>query len=176
MRAVRVTMPAPVPLAVRGAVLLAGVVLALVPEQRTLAGILVILAGTGLALVAPRGVGSTVATAAFVLVWLLAGGVHDVPSVARTVPAAAALYLLHAACAFSACLPLDAEVSPAVLTRWLRRSAVPLVAAAAVVALDELIPRRSGSAVAELLGLVGVLVLAVAAGCAILRRDSSSIE
>lgn len=168
--------PAPVPLAVRVVVLVAGVVLAVVPERLTSAGVVAVLAGVVAALVAPRAVGSVLASAVFVLAWVVASGWGDVPSVARTVVAAAALYVLHSATALSACLPLDADVSPDVVRRWLRRSTVPVVVAAAVVALDEALPRQRGAALFELLGLAGVVLLAVAAGLAVLRRDRSPIE
>ncbi len=99
------------------------------------------------------------------------------PSVARTVVAAAALYVLHSGLALTACLPWQADVSRAVISRWLRRSAGPARGRAAVViAVDEALPRQQGAASLELVGLVGVVLLAVGVGLAVLRRAASSIE
>jgi hypothetical protein len=172
----RLPRAAPVPLAVRCIVLTAGVVLALVPERLTTAGVVAVLAGVVVGLLAPRAIGSTLVTAVFVLVWVVATGWGDVPSVPRTIAAAAALYVLHTGFALTACLPLDTAVAPGVITRWLRRSVPPLALAAVVVALDETLPREQGAAAFELLGLAGVVALAVGIAVAVLRRDSSSIE
>jgi hypothetical protein len=151
----RLPRPAPVPLAVRVIVLVAGVGLAVVPERITTSGVSAVLAAVVLGLLAPRGIGSTLASAVFVLVWVVATGWGDVPSVPRTVAAAAALYVLHT---------------------WLRRSAVPIALAAVVIGVDEALPRQQGAAALELLGLVGVVLLAAGIGLAVLRRDSASIE
>jgi hypothetical protein len=172
----RLPRPAPVPLAVRVVVLGAGVLLAVVPERITTSGVIAVLVGVVAGLLAPRGIGSTLATALFVLVWVAATGWGDVPSVPRTVAAAAALYVLHSGLALTACLPLEADVSRTVVSRWLRRSAGPLALAAVVVVVDEALPRQHGAAALELLGLVGVVLLAGGIGLAVLRRDSSSIE
>jgi hypothetical protein len=42
--------------------------------------------------------------------------------------------------------------------------------------VDEALPRQQGAAALELIGLVGVVLLAGGLGLAVLRRDSSSIE
>jgi hypothetical protein len=172
----RLPRPAPVPLAVRAIVLIAGVVLAVVPQRITTAGVVAVLLAVVIGLFAPRGVGSTLASAVFVLVWVVATGWGDVPSVARTVTAAAALYVLHSGSALAACLRVDADVSRDVVTRWLRRSALPAALAAVVVVGDEALPRQDGAAALELVGLVGVVLLAVGVGLAVLRRAPSSIE
>jgi hypothetical protein len=173
---VRMPRPAPVPLAVRVVVLVAGVLLAVVPERITTSGVIAVLAGVVLGLLAPRGIGSTVASAVFVLVWVVATGWGEVPSVPRTVAAAAALYVLHTGLALTACLPLEADVSRGVVVGWLRRSVVPLALAAAVIGVDEALPRQQGAAALELIGLVGVVLLAGGLWLAVLHRDSSSIE
>jgi hypothetical protein len=172
----RLGRPAPVPLAVRLVVVAAGIVLALVPARLTTAGVVLVLLAVVVGLLAPRGVGSTVASAVFVLVWVVAPGWGEVPSVARTVVAAAALYVLHSGLALAACLPWQADVPGAVISRWLHRSALPLAVAVVVVAVDEALPQQQGAATFELVGLLGVVLLAVGVGLAVLRRASSSIE
>jgi hypothetical protein len=168
--------PAPVPLAVRGLVLVAGVVLAVVPERLTTAGVIAVLVAVVLGLLAPRGVGSVPASAVFVLVWVVATGWGDVPSIARTVVAAAALYVLHSAMALAACVPLDADVSREVVSRWLRRSTLPLALAVVVVVLDEALPLQGGAAAYELIGLAGVALVAGGVGLAAVRRHAPPIE
>jgi hypothetical protein len=103
-------------------------------------------------------------------------GWGEAPSVARTVVAAAALYVLHSGLALTACLPWQADVPRAVISRWVGRSAVPVALAAVVVAVNAALPRQQGAATFELLGLVGVVLLAVGLGLAVLRRDRPQIE
>ena len=77
--------------------------------------------------------------------WLAAGGwAHSLP-VARTVPAAAALYVAHVSTALAAAVPLGARVERAAVSRWLRGCLWPVLGAAVVVAVDLALPRGSGA-------------------------------
>lgn len=168
--------PAPAPLAVRAGVVVAALVLAVVPVHVTAFGVTAIVLGTAAALLAPRVVGSTLVTAAFVLVWATSTGFGEVPSVVRTVLAAAALWVVHSGLALIACVPVEARVAPGLIGGWLRRSALPLGLAAVVVVVDEALPQQPGGVLVELVGLVGVALLGVAVALAVLRRGPSSIE
>ena len=102
--------------------------------------------------------------------WLAAGGwAHSLP-VARTVPAAAALYVAHLSTALAAAAPLGARVERAALVRWLLGCVWPLLGAAVVVAVDLALPHRTGAAALEVAGLGAVLLLAAAAVWAVRRR------
>jgi hypothetical protein len=162
---------AAVPAAVRGLVLLSGIALVLVPGAVHPAPVLITAAGVLAAVLAPRQVGSSLATAGFVIGWIAATGWATSQPVARTVIAAAMLYLLHLTTALAAGLPWDAQAEPAVLVHWARRSALPLVVAAALIVLDEALPQARGSAWIGFGGLVGVALLA-AVGFAAVRRRS----
>jgi hypothetical protein len=165
------------PLAIRAVVLLAGVALLVLPGALHPAPFLITAVGVTAAVVAPRVVGASVATVGFVIAWLAASGWSVSLPVGRTVLAAAVLYALQVTAALAACVPLDAAVVPAVLRRWLLRCCWPLLLAAPVVAFDEALPSQVGTPVAELAGLVGVLLLAAAGVYAVrrgVRRDDPS--
>jgi hypothetical protein len=162
-----------IPAAIRGTVLLAGAALVVVPGALHPIPFAVTLAGVAAAVVAPRLVGSSLVTAGFVIAWFAAAGWSGTLPVGRTVAAAAALYVLQVSAALAACVPLDAVVEPAVLLRWTRQCLLPVFVAAAVIALDEALPQRTGTAWVELAGLAAVLLLAGAAVHAVRRRDSS---
>ncbi len=105
------------PIVVRLVVLLAGVALFVAPGSAAALPAVVTAVGTLLAVVAPRLVGSSIASAGFVLAWLSATGWHETPSLGRTIGAAAALYVLHVSAALAACVPMGTRVAP-----WRRRA------------------------------------------------------
>jgi hypothetical protein len=144
-------------LAVRGGVLVTGAALVLVPTPLYAAGAMLTIAGVVLATVWPREIGSTLASAGFVLAWIEATGWHRVPSAQHTIAAAAALYLVQLSCGLAAWVPIGAQVEWAAISRYLARSAAPIVAAAAFIAVDLAVPTTSGSALVELIGLLGIL-------------------
>jgi hypothetical protein len=162
-----------IPAAIRAIVLLAGVVLAVVPGAFHPVPFAVTVAGVVAAVVAPRLVGSSLATAGFIIAWFAAAGWSASLPVGRTIAAAAALYVLQVSAALAACVPLDAMVERAVLVRWMRQCVVPVLAAIAVIALDEGLPQRTGAAWIELAGLAAVLLVAGAAVYAVRRRGAS---
>lgn len=164
--------PALRPLAVRLVVLAAGTVLAVVPAVLTPMGVVAVLAGAVVAAALPRTFGSIPVTAVFVLVWVVSPGWDGAPSVARTAVAASALYVLHSATALAACLPLGCAVGTGVLRVWTVRALGPAVLAAAVGAVSAVLPQQRGSALPELLGLVGVVLVGAAVTWAMLRSDS----
>lgn len=144
-------------LAVRAGVLGTGAGLVLAPSPLSSAGTTLTIIGVVLAIVWPREIGSTVASAGFVLAWIEATGWHRVPSTQHTIGAAAVLYLMHLSCGLAAWVPIGAEVEWAAIQRFLAGSTAPILAAAAFVALDLAVPSSSGSALVELAGLVGIL-------------------
>ncbi|HEY8300498.1 MAG TPA: hypothetical protein VIG48_01240 [Jatrophihabitans sp.] len=159
-----------VPLAVRAVVVAAGLALLVLPGALHPVPFLITLAGLAAAVAWPRTVGVTVLSAGFVIAWLAAGGwAHSLP-VARTVPAAAALYVAHVSSALAAAAPLGARVERPALLRWLRGCLWPVLGAALVVAVDLALPRRTGAAALEVAGLAGVLLLGAAAVWAVRRR------
>ncbi len=159
-----------VPLTIRIVTAVAGIALLVLPGALHLAPVLITLAGVVGAVVWPRTVGVVVLSAGFVIGWLAAGGwAHSLP-VARTVPAAAALYVAHVSTALAAAVPLGARVERAAVSRWLRGCLWPVLGAAVVVAVDLALPRGSGAAGLEVAGLAGVLLLGGAAVWAVRRR------
>jgi hypothetical protein len=159
-----------VPLAIRAVVLICGIALLLLPGALHPVPVLITAVGLVAALVAPRTVGVTVLSVGFVVAWLgAAGWAHSLP-VARTIPAAAALYVAHVSTALAAATPIQARVERAVIVRWLRSCVWPVLGAAALIAADEALPERTGAAWVEIAGLVAVLLFAAAAVVAVRRR------
>lgn len=156
--------------AVRGTVLLAGLALVLLPPPHSyvLTGLSVV--GVLAAVAAPEVVGSGPASIAFVIDWLTATGWHDQPGLARTIAAGVALYVLHVSTSLAACLPVGVRVGAGVVRAWVSHCALPVAAAALIVAIDLALPRRSGTALAELAGLVGVVAVAAAVAAAVRHR------
>jgi hypothetical protein len=146
-------------LLIRLVALLAGVGLVLLPVHPSPPGAIITGIGVLAAVLAPAQAGAMVATAAFVITWIAGTGLHTTPDLARTVLAAVALYVLHQSTALAAFVPLGSAVDGAVVRRWALRSRIPLAVAALVIAVDEIVPRSDGSALVELVGLVGVLVV-----------------
>ena len=163
--------PPAVPVAIRAVVLLAGVALLVLPGELHPAPFLITAAGVLAAVVVPRSVGASLATAGFVIAWVAASGWAVSLPVGRTVAAAAVLYVLQVSAAFAACVPLYADVERAVARRWLLRCAWPVLVAAPVIAFDEALPSQVGTPLAELAGLLGVLLLAAVGFHAVSRRD-----
>jgi hypothetical protein len=166
-------MIAPAPVAIRTVVLLAGIALLVLPGALHPVPFVICLVGVAAAVVAPRLVGSLAATAGFVCAWFAAAGWSGNMPIDRTVIAAAALYVLQVSAALAGCVPLDARVEPAVLSRWARQCLLPVIPAAAFIALDESLPQRTGTPWYELAGLLGVLVLAGAGLYAVRRRGAA---
>jgi MYXO-CTERM domain-containing protein len=163
---------AAVPLVIRAVTVLAGLVLVVVPGSFRPVPVVITLGGVAAAAIAPRTMGSGLATAGAVLAWVTASGWSVSLPVERTVIAAAALYVLQVSTALAAAVPLDARVDGTVLAAWVRRLVWPAVAAAVLIALDEVLPQQSGSPWIEVGGLVGVLALAAAAAYAVRRRSA----
>jgi hypothetical protein len=158
------------PVGVRVVVLVAGVALIALPGSVSAVPAVITVVGAVLAVTAPRLVGSSVASAGFVLAWLSATGWHETPSMGRTIAAAAALYVLHVSAALAGCVPMGARVEPGVVARWVARCMVPVLAAAALIALDYAVPRQRGTPLLELAGLLAVLCLTAAAAYVLRRR------
>lgn len=164
----------PAPIAVRAMIALGGVGLLALPGAVHPLPFAVTLAGVLAAVVAPRLVGSSLASVGFVLAWLAADGWSVSQPVTRTVIAAAVLYIVQVSTALAACLPVDARVDPAVLIGWLRRCGLPVLVAGAVIAVDEALPVRSGSSWFEVAGLIGVVLVGGAAVYAVRRRATGA--
>lgn len=159
-----------VPLAIRAVVLGCGVALLLLPGTLHPVPVVLTVAGLAAALVAPRILGVGLLSIGFVAGWLAAAGwAHSLP-MDRAVPAAAALYVAHLSTALAAATPMRARVELAVLVRWLRGCAWPVLAAAVVVAVDAALPERTGGAWIEIAGLVVLLLFAAGAVVAVRRR------
>jgi hypothetical protein len=167
------TRVAAVPLAIRAVVVLAGVVLVVVPGHLAPLPAVITVGGLAAATIAPRAVGSLPATVGFVLAWLVASDWTVSLPIARTVVATAALFVLQVATALAAAVPLGARVEGAVLVAWLRRFTWPMLVAAALVTIDEVLPQQSGSPWIEFGALLGVLGLAAASGYAVRRRGAA---
>ncbi|MGN6608732.1 MAG: hypothetical protein ACTHMS_17200 [Jatrophihabitans sp.] len=165
---------AAVPVSIRAVAVVAGLVLVVVPGHVAPLPAVITVGGLAGAVVAPRTVGSLPVTFGFVLAWLTASGWTVSLPVERTATAAAALYVLQVSVALAAAVPLDARVDRAVLVAWTRRLGWPALAAAALIAVDEVLPQQSGSPWIEFGGLVGVLALAAAATYAVRRRGPAA--
>ncbi len=158
------------PLAIRAVVLIAGIALVVLPGSLHPVPVLITLVGLAGALFDPRTIGVSVLSIGFVIAWLAADGwTHALP-VARTVPAAAALYVAHVSTAFAAAAPVRAKIDPAALRHWLRGCIWPVLAGAAIIAVDEVLPERTGSVWVEVAGLAGLMVFAGVAVRAVRRR------
>jgi hypothetical protein len=164
------------PLAIRGIVVLAGVALLVLPGGVHPIPFIVTVVGVAAAVIAPRTVGASVASAGFVIAWLAAAGWAGTLPVGRTVGAAAALYALQVSATMAGCLPLRARVERAVITRWALRCARPLPIAAALVAVDEALPRQTGTPWIEFAGLLSVVALGAGAVYAVRRRGAPPIS
>lgn len=142
-------------------ILAAGAGLVLVPSHLLIVPAALTALGVLAAAAQPGRVGESVALGGVLLGWLGATGWHTVPSVWRTVAAAALIWVVHVATTLAAFVPLDARIERGVLVTYLRGTLRPLAAAAVLVAVDMVLPRTSGPALLELLGVVAVTVLAV---------------
>lgn len=128
------------------------------------AGLIVLTAvGTLLAITLPAHAGAVFVLGAVVLGWVVGYGTDASPPLPRTVCFAVAVYLVHAATALAASVPVQAEVSGDVAVSWAVRC-VPRVAAAVIVAVGVgLVGHAHGSLVLDVAGLLGVVVTAGAA-------------
>jgi hypothetical protein len=166
------TRVATVPAAIRVVATLAGVGLVLAPGHVSPFPVVLIVLGVAAAVVMPRTVGSLPATAAFVVAWLAASNWTVSLPIINTVVGAAALYMLQVSTALAAAVPIAARVEPGLVLGWLRRCARPVLAAAVLIAVDEVIPQQSGTPWIEFGALLGVLALAAVAGYAVRRRSA----
>ncbi len=164
------TRVAAIPVAIRVVAAIAGLVLVLAPGNLSPFPVVLTVLGVGAAVALPRTVGSLPATVGFVIAWLAASDWTVSLPVARTVIAAAALYVLQLSTAFAAAAPIAARIERSLVVVWLRRSAGPALTAALLIAVDEALPQQSGSPWIEFGALVVVLALAGLAGYAVLRR------
>lgn len=115
----------------------------------------------------PDQVGSAPPLAVLLAGWAAAYGSHQAP-LPRTVAFAVLVLLVHECLAFAADVPLRARVSTRVLARRSRHLTPGVVAAVAVAGVVAITSRVTGSAGADVVGVVGACV--VVAGLAILLR------
>lgn len=149
----------PAGLAVRLVIVLAGLAVLVIPDERHLAWTLLTAAGVLVAVSSPDRAGPGLALGAAIGSWLAAYGWDVTPPLAATVAFALALYLLHTGTALAAAVPLGVRLRGPVLRRWLRRCSVELAVAAALAAISYGLGRPGGTSGLQLLGLLGVLVL-----------------
>lgn len=155
----------PAVLAVRGVVLLSGVVALLVAPggELVVAGIVAATGVVGLVAgaVRPDGGGPAVVLACAVLAWLVRYGQNPPPAV-PTLVLALAMAVHHQAAALAGALPPTATVDREVLLRFGLHAAVVLSLSAAIAVLALAVARPDGSVPLELAGLVAVgLIVAV---------------
>jgi hypothetical protein len=169
------------PLLVRGSVfafavcaLLVALPGALLSSPRSAAALVLVAAVPA---VFPRTRLTTLVVVAAVVAWLLATTTYAEPvTVVRLGTLSCLLYLLHSATALAAVLPYDTVLAPAVLVRWLARTAVVL----GVTALFA-VAATAGAAAVEgrpflVASVVGLLLTAALAGLlvALRKRDTGS--
>lgn len=160
-----------VPAVPRLMILVAGAALVLVLAPLRPVPTALIIAGTVLAVAVPARVGASGAATLFVLCWLSRTGWHGDPSLGRTTAAAAALYVVHSATGLAAMISRTAAVDSRVLWRHALWSIGVLAAAGLFVALDYTVGVEQGPPVAELAGLVGVVILVAVPIYVLLRRN-----
>jgi hypothetical protein len=104
--------------------------------------------------------------------WITATTAYAEPvTVPRLVVLACLLYLVHTTTALAAVLPYDTVVSPAVLVRWLARTAVVLALTAGFAVAAVLGSQAVGGHAYLVAAVAGVLLVAALAGLlALLRR------
>jgi hypothetical protein len=173
----------PGPLLVRGAVfaftvcaLLVALPAALLTSPRSAAALVLVAAVPA---VFPRTRLTTLVVVAVVLAWLLATTTYAEPVTAvRLATLSCLLYLVHTTTALAAVLPYDTVLAPAVLVRWLARTAgvlalTALFAVAAVAGAGMVAGRPFLVA-----SVVGLLLTAALAGllAALRRRDTGSTD
>lgn len=140
-----------------------GVALAVAQGGWSMPGGLVVLVGVAALLgtvAAPESIGAGLVIGAAALAWVFRFGLHAPVPAGGTVLLATLLYAFHTTAALLAGLPPLARIDPVVLVRWYVRAAGVLLAGVlgGVVAL--LAGRVTGGIAVDLLGLVGVVVLA----------------
>jgi hypothetical protein len=168
----------PGPLLVRGSVfaftvcaLLVALPTELLTSPRAAAALVLVAA------VFPRTWLTTPVLLAVVLAWLLATTTYAEPvTVVRLGTLSCLLYLVHTTTALAAVLPYDTVLAPAVLVRWLARTAGVLVLAVVFAVLA-----AAGVAAVDgrpflVASIVGLLLTAALAGllAALRRRDTDS--
>jgi hypothetical protein len=145
---------------VRLVILLAGLALLAIPAEPNLVWVVLTVAGVLVAVGSPGQGGAGLALGASIGSWIAAYGWEGAPPLGATVEFALALYLLHTSTALAAAVPLGVQLRAPVLRRWLRRCLLELAVAAALGAASYGFGRPGSSSVLQLLGLLGVLVLA----------------
>jgi hypothetical protein len=113
--------------------------------------------GTVLAVARPAYAGALVVALAALIGWVVAYGTDVTPPIGRAIAFALALYLLHAAVALAASVPVRASISSAVVVAWARRCLPGVAAAVSAAAVLVLIGRPAGSLALDVVGLSAVL-------------------
>lgn len=163
LRAVFRVMPA-AQVALRVVLLVSGgASLVLAQGRWALPGGLAVLLGAAALLgtvLAPESPGAGMVVGAAVVAWVLRWGVHQHVPAVPTVLLAVLLYLCHTTAALLAVLPPVATVDRAVLVRWYLRALAVSASAVLLGAVALATGRVAGGILVDLLGLVGVVVLA----------------
>lgn len=146
-------------LAVRAVTVLAGLAVLEIQANRNPVWTVAVVLGVLVAVASPGQGGAGLALGGAIGGWFAAYW-DATPSLATTAGYALALYAIHTSTALAAAVPVGIPVRAPVFLRWLRRCLVELAVAAALVAVSYGIGRPGGSHALELLGLLGVLVLA----------------
>ena len=170
---------APGPLAVRGIVFFAaaaGLWIAAPAAFVSLRLLLPIALAALFAALFPGGRVVGVTMTLIIVSWILSTLAFGEPAgIGRTFMTACALYLTHSAAALAAMLPHDAIVDNQVIIRWAGRSAMVIVASAAVTGIVVLLatrftPTTSTFAVVGGLGVVAAIVAVLAKAAGLRRR------
>ncbi|GAA0796060.1 hypothetical protein [Spirilliplanes yamanashiensis] len=169
------TRAALIPLLVRAAVFLCGLLAAVVayPGSLVSSRLLALLAVVALwPAVAPRGRGATAAVLAVLAGWILDTTWYDAPiELWRVLAIASLTYLLHSFAALAAALPYDATVELDVVTLWAGRAAgVALASAVLTVIVLSVADIGGGVHLAATLAGIAVAVAAAALLAWLLRR------
>lgn len=149
-------------LAVRLAVLLSGLLVALAPAHPKPIPVLAILIGTLIAVGSPARAGAAFAVLSGIGGWFACYGEHGSPPVARTLLLATALYLLHSSAALAAAVPLGSRLAAAAALRWAARCLLHLAIAGLLVLLSYGVDGIAGQDAAglfELAGMLGVVAI-----------------
>jgi hypothetical protein len=157
-------------LAVRLAVLLAGLALVEIPAEHHRLWMILTVLGVLVAVANPARGGAGLALGSAIGGWFAGYGWHGTPPLAATAGFALALYVLHTGTALAAAVPLGVQLRAPVLSRWLRRCLIELAVAAVLAAASYGLGRPGSSSAWQLLGLLGVLVL-IAVPVLLLKRS-----
>jgi hypothetical protein len=146
-------------LAVRVAIVLAGIAVIVLPGHPRPFIVIVTACGVAVAVTSPARAGAAVAIGGAIAGWLAAQGWHGSPSVLRTVSFALALYVLNSSTALAAAVPLSSRLHPRVALRWARRCLLVLAISAVFVTFNYSLDELAGSGVLIVAGLLGTIAV-----------------